>query len=310
MKVSVIIPNYNHGSFLEQRIDSVLNQTHQDIEVIILDDLSTDYSKTVIEKYRGNPKIAQIVYNEVNSGSAFRQWQKGLMMAKGEMIWLAESDDWCENNFLEVLLEGIQKHPDCVLAYCQTYCIDTANNIWWVTKGNNLEEKMEGKVFIEKHLLKGTAIVNASMAIFKRDAFLHMPPDFMEFRFLGDWLFWIETARQGNIFISGRVLNFFRRHDMAVSEMGHATGGDLIENLKIIRKLKEYSCIPERLYRQLVFMKYKKFTLNKKKYSPEAARRISSSFFEMFPDRASAKKYLWLMYAKSRFSALKGGKKG
>jgi glycosyltransferase involved in cell wall biosynthesis len=73
--VSVIIPNYCHSQFLVQRIESVLNQTYQNFEVIILDDCSPDAgaSKAVIEKYRGNPHVSHIVYNEENSGSTFKQ---------------------------------------------------------------------------------------------------------------------------------------------------------------------------------------------------------------------------------------------
>lgn len=70
--VSIIIPNYNHAPFLKERIDSVLNQTYDNFEVIILDDKSTDNSKEVIEVYRSHPRISQIVYNEENSGSTFK----------------------------------------------------------------------------------------------------------------------------------------------------------------------------------------------------------------------------------------------
>ena len=91
--ISIIIPNYNHALYLKQRIDSVLNQTFQDFELIILDDCSTDNSREIIERYRGNPKITQIIYNKKNSGGVFKQWIKGIEKVKGEYVWIAERDD-------------------------------------------------------------------------------------------------------------------------------------------------------------------------------------------------------------------------
>ena len=64
--VSVIIPNFNHARYLDERIQSVLKQTYQNFEVIILDDKSTDNSLEVINKYKDNPHIAKIVVNEKN----------------------------------------------------------------------------------------------------------------------------------------------------------------------------------------------------------------------------------------------------
>ncbi len=71
--VSVILPNYNHAAYLRQRIESILNQTYQDFELIILDDCSPDNSKDVIEEYRNNSHISHIVYNETNSGYTLKQ---------------------------------------------------------------------------------------------------------------------------------------------------------------------------------------------------------------------------------------------
>src|SRR5207342_1807970 len=99
--ISVIIPNYNHAFYLKQRIDSVIQQTYSDFEIIILDDASTDNSRDVIEKYRHYPKVKHIIYNESNSGSTFSQWQKGIELASGKYIWLAESDDVADSTFLE-----------------------------------------------------------------------------------------------------------------------------------------------------------------------------------------------------------------
>ena len=122
--VSVIIPNYNHAPFLKERIDSVLNQTYDNFEVIILDDKSTDNSKEVIANYRGHPKISHIVYNEENSGSTFKQWQKGFSLAKGDYIWIAESDDVAHPDFLKRLMSGIESNPNVVLAFSNLKMID------------------------------------------------------------------------------------------------------------------------------------------------------------------------------------------
>ena len=102
--VSVIIPNYNHDKYLDVRIQSILNQTYQDFEIIILDDCSTDNSKAVIERYRDNDHVSHIVYNEKNSGTTFKQWEKGIELAKGDLLWIAESDDSCDCNFLDSLI--------------------------------------------------------------------------------------------------------------------------------------------------------------------------------------------------------------
>ena len=71
--VSVIVPNYNYARFLPKRLETILNQTYTNFEVIILDDCSSDNSKEIIEYYRKNPHTSQIVYNTHNSGSPFKQ---------------------------------------------------------------------------------------------------------------------------------------------------------------------------------------------------------------------------------------------
>lgn len=97
--VSIIIPNYNHAAFLQQRLNSVFQQTYQNFEVILLDDASTDASVAILNEYKDHPKVSHLVINERNSGSPFKQWQKGIALAKGEYVWIAESDDINAMNF-------------------------------------------------------------------------------------------------------------------------------------------------------------------------------------------------------------------
>ena len=175
--VSVIIPNYCHAQYLDQRIQSVLNQTYQNFEVIILDDCSPDdgESKAVIEKYRDNTHVSKIVYNEVNSGSTFKQWEKGFKFSKGELVWIAESDDKCEPDLLEKLVDGFQKYDNVVVSYCSSKIIDGEGKDKKVPLvGNVSKEFYNGKQFISQEMSWCNSIPNASAVVFRKEAALQI----------------------------------------------------------------------------------------------------------------------------------------
>src|ERR1700738_3854186 len=117
-RVSVVIPNYNHARYLRQRVDSVLQQSYQDFEVILMDDCSTDDSRIVISEYANDPRI-RISLNEKNSGSAFKQWNKGVGLARGEYVWIAESDDYADPHLLETLVSRLEAEPRAVFCSCR-----------------------------------------------------------------------------------------------------------------------------------------------------------------------------------------------
>src|SRR5664280_853615 len=107
-----------HARFLRRRIESVLCQTYQDFELILLDDCSSDESRSLLSEYAGDPRV-RIKFNEVNSGSPFRQWNKGVGLARGEYVWIAESDDYADERMLERLLTVLEAEPEVVFAYCR-----------------------------------------------------------------------------------------------------------------------------------------------------------------------------------------------
>ena len=82
-KVSVVVPNYNHAPYLKTRIGSILEQTFQNFELILLDDCSTDGSADILRSYADNPHVACTDINTRNTGSPFAQWLKGIGRAKG-----------------------------------------------------------------------------------------------------------------------------------------------------------------------------------------------------------------------------------
>lgn len=166
--VSVIVPNYNHARFLDERMETILGQTYQNFEVIILDDKSTDESKEVIERYRGNAKVSAIVYNEENSGSPFKQWYKGFQLCKGEIVWIAESDDSCEPTFLESLVPCFADEH-VAFAFCRTTKVDEADKPFEVCQPDmHGSYVMEGHDFIARHLYRICSVVNASSALIRK----------------------------------------------------------------------------------------------------------------------------------------------
>jgi hypothetical protein len=104
--VSIIVPTYNHGEVLEERLESIYRQTYQrPVEVYLLDDASSDHSPRILHSFAERfPTVTTLITNSENSGSAFRQWRCGLALVRGDIVWIAESDDLCDQGFLETLV--------------------------------------------------------------------------------------------------------------------------------------------------------------------------------------------------------------
>lgn len=216
--VSVIIPNYCHSKYLDERLTSVLNQTYPNFEIIILDDCSPDdgASKAVIEKYRDNPHVSHIIYNEVNSGSPFKQWQKGFSLAKGDYIWIAESDDSCDCRLLEVLTKPLMDNSRCVLSFCRSITIDSEGiktGVIYPQKGKDAAINMDGRSFIFKEMKFDNLVNNASSAIFRKDVLSEIKQDYIDYKACGDWLFWIYIMEHGEVSYTPLLLNYRRIHD-------------------------------------------------------------------------------------------------
>lgn len=233
--VSVILPNYNHAPYLRQRIESILNQTYQDFELIILDDCSPDNSRDVIEEYRNNSHISHIIYNEINSGSTFKQWKRGIELAKGEYIWIAESDDYADPTFLEKTMDSISKY-NSVLCFALTTIVDKGDNTIMEQPAILTDYSMDINQFTENYLLYSNPICNASMVVFKKGAIAeNLWNRIVNFKYCGDWLLWGSFSGEGNITVSEvkEYLNYFRTHSVNVSNKSEDRGLGILEGYKV-----------------------------------------------------------------------------
>lgn len=240
--VSIIIPNYNHARFLDSRIQSVLNQTYDNFEIIILDDKSIDNSVEVIRKYANNPHVSHIIVNETNSGVPFVQWHKGFEMSKGDLIWIAESDDMADMHFLEKMVPCFLADNNCVLAFARSMIIDSNGNSKYLFEGqqkDNIRVDYSGETFIKEKMKWANYIGNASSALFRKEVLNIVSDDYMSFRGCGDWLFWIYISEIGNVTYIPDILNFFRMHDFNTTSRLAKSAINDIEQRRIVDYLKK-----------------------------------------------------------------------
>ncbi len=223
--VSVLIPNYNHAPYLTQRIDAVLNQTFQNFEIIILDDCSTDNSRNIIEQYKHHPKIGRIIYNDTNSGSTFRQWNKGVNLCRAEIIWIAESDDFAHENYLSVVVPKMLADKNVGIAYCQSYKVNNKSEVTGTWKEDtddcgyalfNADFRMVGKEYIKQFLINTNTIPNASGVIFRKKIYQLAGGADAGVKNCSDWLTWLKMLLVSDISYVAQPLNYFRYHDKSV----------------------------------------------------------------------------------------------
>jgi len=219
--ISIIIPNYNHAPFLETRISSVLNQSYKNFEVIILDDFSTDSSRDIIEKYKSHPQISHIIYNQENSGSTFKQWNKGIALTSGEWIWIAESDDSANEDFLRKMINHIANKDNIGIAYCQSMSIDANNKVWgdclmWTDDlDTNLWRRdftLNGRDAIQKYLIVKNIIPNASACLISKKALNDSNNAPINMKHSGDWFLWCNILLKYNLAYVHEALNLYRFH--------------------------------------------------------------------------------------------------
>jgi len=227
IKVSVILPNYNHAQYLPKRIESILNQTYQNFELIILDDCSTDNSRELLEVYRNHPKVSNLVFNEKNSGNPFYQWYKGIKLSKGKYIWIAESDDWAEPDFLENLVPVMEQNPSVGLAYSNSIIEinDVVTDDFATVKNKRYQTShwaepylISGADEIRQFLLRDCTVNNASAVLMRRELLLDIFPIHELFRFSGDWYCYLRIAAVADVYYTNKSLNHYREHKSNTSK--------------------------------------------------------------------------------------------
>ena len=256
IKVSVIVPNYNHEKYLRRRLDSIYNQTYKNMEVLLMDDCSTDHSRAILKEYADKySNITRIIFNEKNSGGVYHQWAKGIQNASSEYCWIAESDDFCELNFLEKVIPAFQD-PQVKLSYSQ-YGFVNSDNIETPRAFLNYVRTIDDKKWessyindssneVETALAIKNTIPNASGAVFKKPTNFSLlaNENWLSMRICGDWIFYLHVIRDGKVAYTVDTKSYFRFHTSNTSVATYATAAYYKEHEMVacaIRKLYDIS---------------------------------------------------------------------
>lgn len=242
-RVSVIVPNYNHARFLRQRIDSILNQTFQDFELILLDDCSTDDSRSTLSSYASDPRV-RLEFNETNSGSTFKQWNKGVRLARGEYIWIAESDDYADPRFLKTLVAVLDAKPQVVLASCRSWRVDADGQAERYADSHSPRltqyaagSEVDGREQCRDHLVDFSGVWSASSVLFRASVYRSIGGADETLRFSGDSKTWAAMAQTGRLTFLSEPLNFQRVHIMTVTARSESNALLHAEHLRVVRWL-------------------------------------------------------------------------
>ena len=292
-KISVIVPNYNHGRFLNQRIDSILNQTFQDFELILLDDCSTDNSRDILSSYASDPRV-RLEFNEKNSGTPFKQWNKGVQIARGQYIWIAESDDYTAPRFLERLVPILEAEPNTAYAYCRSWRVfangETPGFMDYYLKPLDLhhwtaDHRADGREECRNFFARMNCVPNASAVVFRRAVFEQVGGADETLRLCGDWKLWASMALTGQIAYVAEPLNYFRFHEDTVRSKTVLTKRNVSESLDVISWIFRQVKPPQSVRQKIQRWQPEAWTptLMSLRVAPDVKRRILHAVREIDP---------------------------
>ncbi|MCH5342964.1 MAG: glycosyltransferase family 2 protein [Acetatifactor sp.] len=165
-KISIIIPVYKVEQYLPECIESIINQTYHDLEIILVDDGSPDKCGEICDQYARQDERIHVIHKE--NGGVARARNDGIEYASGDYISFIDSDDWIAENAYELLHQGLKQYDaDCAVGKCVT--VIDENGV--LTPKKNAESSVRCETASEamKHvLLSGSAVWNR---LFKREVF-------------------------------------------------------------------------------------------------------------------------------------------
>lgn len=228
-KVSVILSSYNQGKYVAQSIQSVLNQTFTDFELLIFDDGSTDNSQEIIKSF-SDDRIKLFLY-EKNRGP-FEAIKEPLQVARGKYIAIHHSDDVWKSTKLEKQVDFLEKNPDYAVCFSQVDFIDESGEIYDLPETHPYKtvfsQKNRSREEWLNHLFWNmSSFCNPSALIVNDKNYYIFNPSLFQ---LSDYFMWLNVCKQKNIYIFEDKLIKFRLRRTVQDSMSSSTIEKAVRN--------------------------------------------------------------------------------
>lgn len=203
--VSVLLPSFNHDKYIKEAILSVLNQTYENIELIVIDDGSTDNSNEIISNLQ---KVYNFKYIHRENRGVIKTLEELLSYSKGEYISLFSSDDIYVNNKIEILVDYLENNKEYAVAYSKISIINEDSN--FISHVD--EDYKTGNIFNE--LLTGDFFINGLGALIRMDIYkkFHRSDSYID-----DLQLWLEISKYYKFVFVNEYLAYYRIHNNHLS---------------------------------------------------------------------------------------------
>lgn len=220
--VSVIVASFNHARFLPQRMESLLSQTYEHLEILVIDDQSSDNSLDVLRQYGSDPKVRMIVREE--NGGWVTVSNQGVELSSGEYVIFANCDDDCDQLMIESLVKALAENPSAGMAFCRSLLVDESDHVLgddFRVRETAFQRRCASDTLLSgsefsRFLLESCVVPNLSAALFRRECLVTVGDLSASYRVVCDWDLFFRVAEQYDVCYLSDPLNRFRQHPRTI----------------------------------------------------------------------------------------------